>query len=555
MINKIFGSQILWIVLLLGFITSCEQEDNLVGYDIVGGNAANFEKAYVNLTARTIGADTLRSDGRVLYNATIGSYYEPIFGSTKSSYYSQVRLGRLDPQFGEEAQVDSVVLSIPVYAITSDTISKSRSLFKTTYRLSNSDENCTVTDTLTQYLKTVKFPLDSVYGNAEMHMTLRVQRVIENMGTIDSIYYSNKNFQTGEMFGSKVIDNSVVRNSIIQYGSSNPTDSTVISRDTSPNVKVRLDGMNAFVQDEIVNQQGSSNLGDQISFISNVLQGIKIDVVEENGFIFNIAPSEMSMIAYISSNNPNFIDSNGDGIHDPEENCPVVSVLPRRTETLEFIVGSSMSNSSNRYYNVSQNTISNTNGMIMNNPSDPSVNYLKGMGGAKVVLSMDPLQIEGIRNNVDNNGWAINEAHIKVYPETSVQGILPLPRYLYLYNASHNDVLPDYGTPASVEDFPNTQAFPYGEIAMPYNSEEGYYLLRCTEFLKNIVEKNAPIDDLMLELGTFTGVQPTDLFFEPDSPFNSNRIYNPFRLAIHGTNPVANLEKKLQLEIYYGVKN
>lgn len=556
MINKIFDSQFLWIIVLLGFITSCEQEDNLVGYNIVGDNAAHFQKTYVGLSTENILADTLRSDRKLQVNGTIGAFSDPLFGTTKSAFYSQVRLGTLNPQFGQDAKVDSVVLSIPVYAISSDSVDYQRKLYKTQYTLDHKDGKCTIKDTLTQYMKTVKYKMDSVYGNRDATMTLKVHRVIENMGSIDSTYFSNRNFETGELFGSKTIDDKVVRNTIIQYNSNSKKDSTVVSQDVSPVIKFNLEGMRALVQEEIVNKKGSANLSDQISFITNVLKGIKIDVAENDGFIFNIVPSEISLVAYISSKNPSFIDQNGNGINDDDEACAVSTVKPRVTETLNFIVGSSTVVNSNKFYNVTQNAIQNFGGSMQSGTGNQSVAYLKGMGGAKLILALNPTQIEEIRDNIRNKGWVINEAHIKVFPASNAQGGLPLPRYLHLYNHSQNTVISDYQSAIASIDFPKQQGFPYAQISIPYDKEKGYYLLRCTEFIKNIVENNEPIDDLMLEMGNFIGMGPNDVFFKPSSPFYSDRLYNPYRLAITGANPVSNnADKKLQLEIYYSIKN
>ncbi|MGI9526190.1 MAG: DUF4270 family protein [Weeksellaceae bacterium] len=556
MIKKVFGSQVVWILVMLGVVISCEQEDNLVGYNIVGDNAANLEKAYVTLSTHNILADTVRSDRYMQTNATIGVFNDPVFGMAKSSYYSQVRLGTLNPKFDDNARVDSVVLSLPVYAITKDTVSYSRKLTNTLYTLSKKDNNCSIQDTLTQYLRSVTYKMDSLYGNDKANMTLRVHQVTENMGTIDSVYYSNKTFKTGALFGSKLINNEVLRNTLVQYRTSVAKDSTIVSEDKSPSIKLKLDGMRDFVQNHIVDQQGSSNLSDQISFISNVLQGIKIDVAENDGFIFNISPSDLKLTAYISSKNEAFTDQNGNGIDDSDEACGVSVIKPRKTETFELIVGSSLSNQSSKYYNVSQNAIAHTNGS-MQSGANMNTAYLQGMGGAKLKLSLDPSQIEMIRDNVKNKGWVVNEAHIKVFPATSTQNGLALPKYLNMYNATNKTVLPDYGAnPTSSNPSDLQTGFPYQQISLPYNSEKGFYLLRCTQFIKNMVEKNESIDDLMLEMGNYVGLSPQELFDRPTSPFNTDRLYNPYRLAIFGSNPNdADTAKKLQLEIYYSTKN
>ena len=171
--------------MLIGF-TACEQEDRFVGAGVVGDGAAQLHKAYVDLMAVTLGPDSLRADRTVLQNAVIGVYDEPLFGKNKSYFYSQVRLGTLNPDFGNNSVVDSVILSIPVFAQSSDTISREHRLLSTRYTLSTTDTECTIVDTLSVYETRYLFEMDSLYGNRNSTMTLQVHRVTDNLRTIDS---------------------------------------------------------------------------------------------------------------------------------------------------------------------------------------------------------------------------------------------------------------------------------------------------------------------------------------------------------------------------------
>lgn len=543
-------------LMLLG-LTSCEQEDRFVGSNVVGDGAAQFHKAYLDLVATTIATDTLRADRSVLQNASIGVYDEPLLGKTKSYLYSQVRLGTTNPEFGNNAVVDSVVLSIPVFTQTKDTLSKEYFHFNTNYTISNSEDgDCNVTDTIRQYKTRYLFNIDSIYGNKSATMSLQVHRIMEGLKTIDSARYSNQSVQIGELFGSKQINSKAYKTFTSQFRNvGTETDSTIIAQDASAVINMKLDGMKTFVQNNIVDQVGSPNLGDQVSFINNVIQGIRIGVQDENGFILTINPSFLKLVAYISVDNENFVDENNNGIHDPEENCGAVMTKARVNKNLDFVIGSNLAmNSGNQYYNVVQSRIENSPGSVSYNQPNTAVNFVEGMGGARVKISLDPQQIEAIRDSVRNNNWVISEAHLKVYPHTATQGNLPLPEYLYAFNLSKNKLLADYGDIENV-DSDNIQVFPYLQISRPYDEEKKYYLLRVTEYFKNIVEKNAEIDDLAIEMGTYLGFSNADYFYTPKNAFYSNRVFNPYRLAIVGSNPTADLmDKKLQLEIYYNKK-
>ena len=553
MIKSNFGWALLTIVVMLIGFVSCEQEDRFVGYNVVGSNAAHLNKFLMDVEAVTLGPDSIRADRNLLQNAVIGVYDEPILGKNKSYFYSQVRLGTTNPEFGENAIVDSVVLSIPVFANTNDTVATAHRLVSTRYTLSNTDAECTVTDTLKIFETQHFFEMDSLYGNSNASMNLQVHRVTENLNSIDSMRFSNQNVQTGELFGSKIIDKNVFKSLRYQFSSLDAdTDSTAVSADTQPMLTINLDGMKNFVQNEVVNAEGSTNLGDQISFINNVLQGIRIGVADDNGFLFTFNPSAMIIVAYISSDNANFTDENGNGVNDDEEDCPVQLVQPRTSQTMSFITGSSLASSSGaKYYNVVQSRIYNEPGSVLYNQSNLATNYLEGMGGAKVKLSLDPVQVNAVKDSIRNNNWVISEAHFKIYPDMSAQNDWTIPQYLYLYNHSQNALLADYGD-ATTFGTSNPQAFPFLQISTAYDSDKGYYLLRCTEYFKNIVEKNESLDDLAIEMGNYLGFSSTDYFYTPRNAFFSNRAFNPYRLAIVGTHPsAANQDKKLQLEIYY----
>lgn len=539
-------------ILLLGVI-SCEQEDRFVGSNIID-NQAEFHKAYVDVVSTTLAVDTIRTDRSVLQSASVGVFDEPLFGKTKSSFVSQVRLGTTDPRFGNNAIVDSVILTIPVFTNTQDTLAIERYQLPTNYLLNNpADGECSVRDTIHRFQNRYLFAIDSIYGNRNASMNLQVHRVVQNLGTIDSLKFSNQTVQTAELFGSQQITAQAFKSITSQFTLvESEVDSTIYAQDPMSLIRINLDGMKNFVQSQIVDQPGSPNLGDQVSFINNLLQGIKLSVEDENGFILTFDPSFLRLNAYISEDNPNFVDENGNGIHDEEEDCPVGMTKARVSSSLDFVIGSNVNASSgSQHYNVAHNEIINTMGSINYNQPNAAVNYIEGMAGSRVKISLDPEQVEAIRDSVRNNNWVISQANLKIYPHMSTQGNLPLPEFLYAFNLSQGSLIADYGV-HDIEDPDNLQVFPFLQISRAYDSNDQYYLLRITEYFKNIIEKNHEIDDLGIEMGNYLGHATTEYFYTPPNAFHSNRVFNPYRLAIVGSNPNGDVtDKKLQLEIFY----
>lgn len=532
----------------LAVFTACEQEDKYVGSAIVGDNAAQFNIAHVDVTATTLPSDTIKTNREMLFNAVIGVFDDAVFGKSKSSYYTQVRLSELSPEFGGNPIVDSVILSIPTFYNKKDTLEHENYLFKKTYKVKVSDDkSCEITDTVYHYRNDIKYRIDSIYGKKDSQITLKVERVTESMKITDSIKYSNMNLATSETFGEKKIDNKAWLRQVITYLKKDKKgDSAVILDDKKPIIRIKLDNLKAFMQNNVFNEAASSNLGDQVSFINNVLQGIKISAVEENGFLLNFNPSEMKLTAYYTTDNDKFVDENNNGVHDEEENCPEQQTLKRINKSFDFIVGNTtrIPQRSIADYNVAFSSFEHSGGSL--DYTNSQTNYVAGLGANKIKIEFNKTQMEAIKDSILNNNWVITEAHFKVFPDNNIQGDLPIPTYLYSYNYTENKLLPDFGLGNNNSGF---GGFPANTINVAYDKEKGYYMLRVTKFIKDVLEENVSLDDLAIEMGSYLLLDSG----KPKDAFYSNRVFNPFRLAIKGPESLDN-DKKLQLEIYYNKK-
>lgn len=550
MIKNLQGKSRFFLFFLLTIIfVACEQEDRFVGAGIF--NLASFNRSFAHTSATTLPSDTIRSDRSILNNTTaiLGVFDEPIFGKTKADFYTQVRLSNLSPNFGGNPVVDSVVLFIPALSFeTADTIQTQRILKETIYSLNTSNDACTVSDTTYRFEVRRLFKIDSVYGHTQTPMTLNVHRVVEPMRSVDSAFYSNKSFAVGELFGSTTISNQFFKNSNVRYSNIEGTENAdVISDDSVPMLRINLQHMVAFAQENIVNQSSGPNMRDNASFVRNVLQGIRLGVSDENGFLLNFAPSQLRMVLYYSQNNPNFVDTNGNGVHDGEENCPVVVTRPRISNTYELVVGG-VSNAVTSSFNVQQSHIVHSGGSVQSNIPNAARVYVQGMGGNKVKIRIDDAQLAALRDSVNQRDWLITQAQLKLYPDLAMQGNLPLPNFLYAYNYTDKSVLPDYGGTANNSSSP---AFPFNQISLPYNPETGHYSLRITEFVKNMIEEGAPNKELAIEMGNYLAPS-TAFYYTPRNAYFSNRISNPFRLVLIGSHPESALEdKRIQLEVFY----
>ncbi len=105
------------------FLTSCD-ESSIIGLNVQPTNDL-LNVVYNDtstLLTRSVKMDSLRTDAAQLqsvsYNALFGTYLDPIFGKTSASIYTQLTLSSINPNFGINPIIDSVVLSL-VYDTTS----------------------------------------------------------------------------------------------------------------------------------------------------------------------------------------------------------------------------------------------------------------------------------------------------------------------------------------------------------------------------------------------------------------------------------------------------
>lgn len=146
-------------VLGLTFIFSGCTGDDQLGLDLQPpGDLLNAEKTdTISIVAYSKKEDSVRTDQTS--QSLAGYYYDPVFGSVKASFCSQVRLSGVDVDFGSNPVIDSVVLHLEYY---------------------------------------------SVYGNTKQNnrLTFDVYE-LQNSIFVDSSYYSNSPIETGQKLGSK----------------------------------------------------------------------------------------------------------------------------------------------------------------------------------------------------------------------------------------------------------------------------------------------------------------------------------------------------------------
>ncbi len=287
-------------VFVLVLAVACTNDFGDVGTGLVG--VVNFE------TRQTMEIDvvsfTKSIDDGVQTNAlpagAFGVYKDDVYGESTASVLTQVSLGRLNPDFGEETVIDSVFFTLPYFSTLLDTDDEGNSTYE----------------------------LDSIFRNTGP-MKLSVYRSNYFLNNLDpstdfqdpAVYYSNdiENFAGIESQVLFVIDSFVpVSDQIIltelevldEDAEPDAVADTLVTARLSPALRVPLDTL--YFRQNILDLEGSEMLLNQNNF-NNYFRGIyiKAEPLDGKGSYIIFDYSEASIETYYSFTGDD--DSAGDG--------------------------------------------------------------------------------------------------------------------------------------------------------------------------------------------------------------------------------------------------
>lgn len=199
--------------LCLSFIViSCKKKDNLLGTGVLPDGT----------TLNTRGIDTfqlftssIREDSVSTLNPSsnlLGTYIDPVFGKVDASFYTQVAISNLNPTFGNEIKIDSMVFSmlysdfygsndeqtIEIFRVTEDMDVASSSTFYAFSNL-NYDPNNLVANTSTTFIPSPNSETvvdgDTVSPQLRVQMDTNFARTLIEEAQTGSSFSSTDNFK------------------------------------------------------------------------------------------------------------------------------------------------------------------------------------------------------------------------------------------------------------------------------------------------------------------------------------------------------------------------
>ena len=481
--NKI--KSILSVFLFGGLMVSCNSDADDLGKNLFDGNSVTGNQVSYDLVAYNINnGDAVRADSYALQRATLGAFTEGQFGTQKSAYVTQVRLSKYAPDFGTNPIVDSVVLEIkPQYDATTKAV--------TTTNVTH--EGQVAKHTLTKY-ETVK------YGNPAATMNIDVHEIATDLGAVGTEKLSNSTVTTsGVPLGTKVFSGNVYAVSI-----NKTSDNTaLLTKETG--LRIQLNA--SYFQTKIANKSGAIELSNESNFI-NYFKGLKISVRENDGYLINFAPNEVTMTMYYKSGG--------------------------KSNTFSFDLGSSNVHFSKISYTRST-TFNSVMANINSTNGDPLL-YMQGMGGPGAGIKLNGAGVSDLKRLYKERGAAILSAKVRLYTDTNTwNNSYTKPVGFLVRKQGETDFITDLKTMLGNSNYSLVKAY-------STNSNPSYYDIDITKTIKDIVEKEVEAKDLIINIGEYL-TSNGNLVSED---YNNN-VSSPYRAVFVGTNTANNNRPKLMV--------
>ncbi|NNF86142.1 MAG: DUF4270 domain-containing protein [Winogradskyella sp.] len=525
-----------FLLILIAFV-ACDTDFATIDSDIVNpDNATNFNSQSQDYSIITYNQVVAPVQSNNLAVNMLGYYEDPIYGATTANFVSQLNSSLLDPDFGENVVLDSVVLTIPFFNRT----------------VGVTEEN------------TVDYELDSIFGGIdpmklsiyESNYFLRTFDPNEEFNTTQA-YFSNQSLSVNDPIGDDQLEATLIHVEDTLEVSDEPitlfNTEGEVSLNQPPAIRIKLD--TTYWKQKILDLEGETVLSNSNNFY-DYFRGIyfKAEPINNKGtfMLLNLASQSANITLHYTKD-------------------PFTEGADREQATYVLRFGQVRVNFLKNDY-----IIPLTNGDDINGDNRL---YLKGGEGSKGVIKLfngDDLDDDQNSLNtfeqwksefvdVDENGKfisqkrLINEANLVFYVDQNIVQDNE-PNRIFLYDMDNNTPLVDYFLDSQNTVLPSLSVGNHLGILQREDDDptgKGIkYKLRITEHIKNLLLNDSTNVKLGLTVssnvnleGSITQrkVQNSDGTFD-SIPISS--IITPRGTVLHGNN-TTDESKRVYLEIYY----
>ncbi|AND63652.1 hypothetical protein AX766_04130 [Flavobacterium covae] len=468
------------VVLLFGFLLSCDQDYNTLGADLVGDETFTFlagEDKSSSITINDLDLGAVQSNNLSVNH--LGLLKNDYFGETTASFVTQLQLATAAPVFGTGIEVDSVVLSVPYFSTKLSTDVNG----KGTYRLDSIYTN--TKDYYTDF-KTDKLPAFNleVFRNNFALNDYDINDITKN-----GKYYSDQESVLDVVVGEKL------------NNAANPNENTNFKPNQAEFEKPKVDDL---TQKLLPIKDNPGNVGERFSprirlhldkshFENNIIKADSRYLINNNAFVnyykgltFRVSRNEGIMMGL-----------------DFKKGDVTIYYKQDRTdnkgkEMKTFVLKMTGNNLNILKHNKSAIYAS---ALSSNTPTDNL--FLKGGQGSIAEIKIDQALIDDLKNK----GALVNDASLYFTVDPNFVNSLSSsnksfyylnPMRLYLFNAEKTRSLLDYTNDITkLTNVPKKDKYVHGGILQKVN-DKYMYRIRLTDHINQIINDKT---------GTYTNVK------------------------------------------------
>lgn len=565
------------LALAIAFTTfSCDKDFNSVGSDIIGDDHYNFEKYEVeNLVAYSKATNAVQSNNLPV-NA-LGVYANPAFGTTTSSFVTQLELTRTyeNPQkiIGENftfQPTDSVYIYVPYFAKDTKVVDENTNL--KIYKLDSiyGDNNTTFDLKIYEngyYLN--NFSASDDFINSQKHYSDEFNKFDVNVvGTQlnnSTDIYQNTNFRFNSneivLYKSKLQDDGeyvFVDKDGVKLTNQNDISARVIKERMNPGMWINLD-KNA-IKNRILDASVNGKLYNNNVF-KEYFKGLYFKSQQTSAGAGAMAMLDFSKGYIVVQYHSDITSTNSSGVVTVNNN--------KRVLKLNF--GGNTVNLVNHAKSTAyQNALAASNTSLGDEKlfvkgSDGSIAFIDLFGPA--IPGSVPTELQNLRDNK----WLINDAFLIFYVDKAAMSnpLISEPKRILLFDATNNRPLIDYTVDGSKALNPKYNKSIYGGIVEVEDVDNGRavkYKIRITSQIRNMLSTDAALNkNIRLGLSVTENINLTsNAFFKTPILIDTDEVeftpignvLSPLGTILYGSNVApADEDKKLKLQIFYTKPN
>ncbi len=541
------------IIVLLHF--SCDQDFADINSDILG--AQNFNSNSLKFPVTAYNKATTPVQTSALNSNVLGMYKDPIYGTTTANIVTQITPRTYNPDFGDEPEIESVMLYIPYYVTNEGDDGEGGTLYS----------------------------LDSLLYGATNPMKIGIYRTNYFLRDVDpenieepQKYYSNANQIIN--FDNRIIDTLYLNDPAVNQQNGfipSAAEITITEQDEetqeqeiverlSPGIHVSLNySGNEFWENLLffndIEDIDHPELSNSNNF-KNYFRGLYLKIepyLDQGTMIMLNMDKAVLTVNYSNLQQTTELDENDNYI------------IERTNETYEFTFAG---NRINLFKNDATNTVIETADANANTTDGDENLYLKGGEGSMAVVNLFEGTVfdEETQTNVPSleyfkskkDTWVINEANLVFYvnQETNLEADKE-PERVLLYDLRNNTPLVDLYTfgIANTATAENSYVYHAPPLERDESTDKGIkYKIRLTEHINNILYKDST--NLKLGLMVTSNINELQRASIKNATNNSllqnittGTVLSPRGTILYGSNAAVNEEKRVQLEIFYTKSN